>query len=171
MRKAVNWWLAVTMKGLSHWRTPPGHSELLIYELRSDTGCVGHQKPRLSVKRSLAFINPRGKLCNYARLCMFWVTDLVRLQLVRGHPGVRTCFCVRKFRLTDDWQQSWKGHYKSAWDAHARQCRIMDQEGNGTRTVGGLMRMAEFCDGILIILWTPCSICHLMGVKKIKRNV
>ncbi len=32
------------------------------------------------------------------------------------HPGVWTCSSVEKPRLTDDWQQPWKGHYLSAWD-------------------------------------------------------
>ncbi len=57
-----------------------------------------NQRPGLNIERSSVYINPRGKLRDYA--CV----DTARLQLVRGNPGVRTCYCVGKLRLTDDWQ-------------------------------------------------------------------
>ncbi len=60
-------------------------------------------RPRLNVEKSLVSSNPRGMLRVYARL--FGVMDTVRPQLVRGKTEVRTCSCVGKLRLTDDWQQ------------------------------------------------------------------
>ncbi len=47
----------------------------------------------------------------YETMCVVLVIDTVRLQLVRGNPGVRTRSCVGKLRLTDEWQQPWKGPY------------------------------------------------------------
>ncbi len=40
---------------------------------------------------------------------VFRVMGTVRLQLVRGNPGVRTWYGVGKLRPTDDWQQPFIG--------------------------------------------------------------
>ncbi len=51
----------------------------------------------------------RGTLRDY--VFEFKVMDTVRLQLVRGNHGVRTCSYVGKLQLTDDWQKPWQGPF------------------------------------------------------------
>ncbi len=52
-----------------------------------------------NIGRLLVYINLRGALCDYVRMCVLRETDTVRLQLVQCNPGVRTCSYVRKLMI------------------------------------------------------------------------
>ncbi len=45
----------------------------------------------------------------YVTMCVFWVMDTVRLQVVWGNLGAQTCSFTGKLQLTDDWLKPWKG--------------------------------------------------------------